>query len=500
MKKYLIVIISLVLAIGITYVYKKNNESYVVNALSNNQIVEQEIINTNKDPKTIHKLYSNNEVVGVVSDIKYINSGLKSIYDSELKDKFPNSSIKLSNNTYIDEELSYNDFENKDEEIFNYIKDHKLYAINVYSVEFSDENGVYSRIFVSNKEIFEKALDSYLSIFVDKTALEQMKSGTLGKSSLISTFGSKIFSVEILENIDYKEAQVDPDVVMTSEQEVLEYLEYGNFTEKEYYTVEQFDTVEGVGSKNYGLSAQQVMNINRDVIKDTNQVLEAGTQLNITYFKSPLDVVVIKENAKQEPVYATDPILVEDPTLREGSSVVVREAKDGSKNVLYKEKWINGVLISGEELSSVVTIEPIQEIINVGTLVIPGVGTGTFAWPVDNPYISCHWGCYPNHRAIDIQNQYNRYGNLYASDRGVVETVGYHYINGNYIIINHNNGYTTYYGHMSRLSPLKEGDVVDKGDVIGQIGMTGWATGPHTHFFIVYNGVRKNPCDGYLDC
>ncbi len=49
-------------------------------------------------------------------------------------------------------------------------------------------------------------------------------------------------------------------------------------------------------------------------------------------------------------------------------------------------------------------------------------------------------------------------------------------------------------------SPLEIGTVVDKGDIIGQIGMTGLATGPHTHFFIMYEGERRNPCDGFLPC
>ena len=73
-------------------------------------------------------------------------------------------------------------------------------------------------------------------------------------------------------------------------------------------------------------------------------------------------------------------------------------------------------------------------------------------------------------------------------------------MNGNYIVIDHGNGYQTYYGHMNVPSPLAVGTRVDQGDVIGQIGMTGIATGPHVHFFIIYNGERKNPCDGYLGC
>ena len=202
---------------------------------------------------------------------------------------------------------------------------------------------------------------------------------------------------------------------------------------------------------------------------------------------------------KKEPIIAQT-VYRTNSELREGVIQKVQSGVDGSKNSLYTERWINGVLVSGTLTSSVDTLQPINEVVEVGTMQIPGVGTGTFQWPVDNPYISCHWGCYYGHRAIDIQNAYDRYGPIYAADRGVIEVNSYNGINGNYIIIDHNNGYETYYGHMNVPSPLQVGDVVDKGDVIGQIGMTGLATGPHTHFFIMYEGERYNPCDGFLPC
>ena len=145
-----------------------------------------------------------------------------------------------------------------------------------------------------------------------------------------------------------------------------------------------------------------------------------------------------------------------------------------------------------------------DEIITVGTLEIPGYGTGIWRWPVDNVHISCAWGCYANHEADDIQNFYDRYGPIYAADRGVIEENSYDPISGNYVIINHNDGWYSYYGHMYVPSPLAVGTIVDKGDVIGQIGMTGRATGPHVHFFIFQkdeNGNRElhDPCE-FLDC
>jgi murein DD-endopeptidase MepM/ murein hydrolase activator NlpD len=65
---------------------------------------------------------------------------------------------------------------------------------------------------------------------------------------------------------------------------------------------------------------------------------------------------------------------------------------------------------------------------------------------------------------------------------------------GNCIIINHGAKYTTVYGHMSRFkSGLHVGSYVRQGQVIGYVGMTGLATGPHLHFELRVHGVAKNP-------
>ena len=63
---------------------------------------------------------------------------------------------------------------------------------------------------------------------------------------------------------------------------------------------------------------------------------------------------------------------------------------------------------------------------------------------------------------------------------------------GNAVLINHNDDYSTLYGHASRLL-VKEGQYVKQGDVIALVGSTGRSTGPHLHFEIFRNGNRINP-------
>jgi len=74
---------------------------------------------------------------------------------------------------------------------------------------------------------------------------------------------------------------------------------------------------------------------------------------------------------------------------------------------------------------------------------------------------------------------------LFAGRRG-----GY----GNVVELSHANGITTLYGHLSRFAKgVRAGKRVSQGDVIGYVGMTGLATGPHLHYEYRVRGVHKNP-------
>ena len=138
----------------------------------------------------------------------------------------------------------------------------------------------------------------------------------------------------------------------------------------------------------------------------------------------------------------------------------------------------------------------------VGSKQPSNVGTGSYRYPVDNAKITCGYGCYYGHEGVDIADAYDPWGDVYAADNGTVIESSYGPVNGNYIMIDHNNGYITYYGHMRLPSDLKVGDVVQKGQVIGHIGMTGQATGPHVHFYIKHNDEMLNACkvSGFPSC
>jgi len=115
-------------------------------------------------------------------------------------------------------------------------------------------------------------------------------------------------------------------------------------------------------------------------------------------------------------------------------------------------------------------------------------GTGSFQWPTNGTITQEYWS---GHRALDIGAWMG--APIYAADAGYVvaaqwDDTGY----GRMIIIDHGNGFKTLYAHMEVLY-VSAGDEVAKGQQIGEMGSTGNSTGPHLHFEIILNGVKRNP-------
>lgn len=83
---------------------------------------------------------------------------------------------------------------------------------------------------------------------------------------------------------------------------------------------------------------------------------------------------------------------------------------------------------------------------------------------------------------------------VYASRAGVVTVAGWGNAAGNYVQINHQDGFSSIYMHLSSYC-VSAGQIVSAGQLIGATGATGITTGDHLHFGISYNGVYVNPCN-----
>lgn len=115
-------------------------------------------------------------------------------------------------------------------------------------------------------------------------------------------------------------------------------------------------------------------------------------------------------------------------------------------------------------------------------------GSGAFAWPTRG-VISQGFRYY--HRAIDIANAIGI--PIAAADGGYVIYAGWSEVGYGYMVqIDHGNGFTTLYAHLSQWY-VDPGQPVSRGQIIGAMGSTGNSTGPHLHFEIRYGGVPQNP-------
>jgi murein DD-endopeptidase MepM/ murein hydrolase activator NlpD len=102
------------------------------------------------------------------------------------------------------------------------------------------------------------------------------------------------------------------------------------------------------------------------------------------------------------------------------------------------------------------------------------------------------FGTWKKHEGVDMAAPMGT--PIKASGDGVVDFVGTQNGYGNFVVLKHWSNYSTAYGHMSRFaSGLHRGQKVSQGDVIGYVGTTGWATGPHLHYEFRIGGQATDP-------
>ncbi|MFF2178688.1 peptidoglycan DD-metalloendopeptidase family protein [Lysinibacillus sp. NPDC058147] len=302
----------------------------------------------------------------------------------------------------------------------------------------------------------------------------------------LQTGETRLLDISFKQEISGTTQKVAPNAILAPE-EAVKYLMTGSL-ERETYKIQSGDVLGSVAQK-HGLTTAELLALNPGITVDT--VLQIGQALNVTVAK-PLVTLEMKQEKKVTDKIPFNKIVEEDPAMYKGEKVIKRQGVNGRKETSYLLTSENGTRISKVALEEEIIQQPVDEIEVVGTKVISSHGTGEFTWPTVGGYISSgmgqRWG--ELHRGIDIARPSNY--NILASDNGVVVAAGVSGSYGNRIVINHNNGYTTLYGHLSSIK-VEVGQVVEKGSVIGIMGSTGNSTGTHLHFEVKKNGSLENP-------
>lgn len=212
--------------------------------------------------------------------------------------------------------------------------------------------------------------------------------------------------------------------------------------------------------------------------------------------------VIRRERYSQEVPYDTQTI--EDDNLDFGTTETTQTGVPGQEIVTYEVVYENGTQLDSRVVDVARTTEPVTEIIHRGTRLKSGMigklGTGSFIWPVPAYRHISRWADFrPGnnyHRAVDIAAPYGT--EIYAADAGTVVESTQHWSWGNYVKIDHGNGYQTLYAHMSAQA-VHVGDTVEQGQVIGYVGNTGTSFGNHCHFEMYYNNQLFSARDVFPD-
>lgn len=236
-------------------------------------------------------------------------------------------------------------------------------------------------------------------------------------------------------------------------------------------------------------------NTTEKTIKNTNSLNgdEIYGKTLIIYTGEPFLSVKTVEHVFGEFEIPFETISEDDSKLYRGRTEIDTKGVPGTKYVDSYVTKINGEVTEENIIEEKVIKEPVNQIQRVGTKEPPpSVGTGKFVMPTSGTLTSNYgsrWG--RKHAGIDVGAKTGT--PIYAADNGIVTEAQYKNNGyGNFISIDHGNGFVTYYAHCSEIK-ISKGDVVAKGDLIATVGSTGRSTGPHLHFEIRLDGETQNP-------
>ena len=298
-------------------------------------------------------------------------------------------------------------------------------------------------------------------------------------------------TVDFVENVRIAEGYVPTESVMNlgTIAELLNSTKAGEVT----YTVVKGDTWGQIANNN-GMTAAELEALNPGY--DINRI-HIGDALTLSNAVPYLTVKVTERQNYIEDINY-DVNYVNDSAMYQGDERVISKGTYGSADIVADVTYVNGEEQERTVISSVTLTDPVAETRARGTKVRPTwYPTGSFRWPCSGRITSYFGyrntgirGATSNHKGIDIACA--RGTPIYAADGGRVIFSGYKGAMGYVVIIDHNNGYVTYYEHNGSLL-VSAGQTVYKGQQIAKAGRSGVASGVHCHFGIQRNGTYVNP-------
>ena len=457
-----------------------------------------------KTPETVYRVYLKGKSLGLIKSKKKLEDYIDK-KQTEIKQKYGVEKVYIPSDLDIVKEITFDNKLISIKEIYNKIKNISPFTINGYAVtirgintqdsEGKDVKGENQIIYVLDKNIFVEAINNTVKSFIPEADYIAFANDTQEE---ITDVGEIITSIYLQNKITIKKQNIPVNETIYLDTPTLsQYLLFGTTEKQKSYIVKDGDTIEDVAFNNK-VSTEEFLIANPE-FTSASSLLFPGQEVTIGILKPQLNVVeetyrVIKTetNYKTETQY--------DNTKYENYSQVVQNGVKGEKKVTQEVQIINGVTNNVVPIEEETIKEAINEIIVKGTKKywsgggygVPVATKGQWGWPASCSSISSHygwrWGTL--HDGTDIAGC--GYGsNIFAAQDGIVveskKKPGYYAggygDNGEYIVIDHQNGYFTLYAHMCPgCRYVKVGDRVTKGQAIGGMGRTGAATGVHLHF------------------
>lgn len=252
------------------------------------------------------------------------------------------------------------------------------------------------------------------------------------------------------------------------------------------YTVREGDTLWDIALAS-GIDQEQIVLANPGMDPEN---LSIGQVLYLSKEAPLITVLATRQVTVEEEVPYPVEVRV-DEELLPGEKRVIKKGLPGKRVVTYRIVRENGLETTREVLDQRVLAEAVPEVVERGPALLASRGGVRLDWPCwggVESYFGMRWG--RMHEGIDIGAPYGC--EVGAAAGGTVVFAGWDGGYGRAVEIAHGGGFSTKYAHLSAIY-VSTGERVERGEIIGLVGSTGYSTGPHLHFEVRVNGQPKNP-------